>query len=47
MVISLMGGGWIELGGGHSPETATIDVYKPDGEPYDYTYVVDNQAGYQ
>lgn len=47
MIVSLPGGGWIELAGGKTPETATINVFNADGSPYDYTYKVDFQAGYQ
>lgn len=36
--VTVWGGGWVELGGGHELDSATINVYKPNGEPYDYTY---------
>lgn len=46
MVINVPGGGWIVLGGGAEAVQATIDVYNPDGTPFNYEYRVDHQAGY-
>ncbi|KAI7890683.1 uncharacterized protein EV154DRAFT_564108 [Mucor mucedo] len=46
VVINCPGGGWITMGGGNDPVLATIDVFNPDGTPYNFQYRVDHQAGY-
>jgi hypothetical protein len=44
-MVNVPAGGYIDLGGGIHPAEATIDVFNPDGSPFNYEYKVDQQVG--
>lgn len=46
ILVNVPAGGYIDLGGGDTPEEATIDVFDSNNQPFNYQWKTDHQAGY-